>query len=127
MITIVPPRGGDDASPMLGNGTKFFLPDGREITDVAFAEVRFAPDEVVRAVVEVAVGEVPNVSAHPLLSLDSLRAAADHYGLVLVSKEQADKINRLFEALEALDAPPEPEEAPLDPVAAHRARTLAKK
>jgi len=69
----------------LGFGASVTTSDGRPIAGVRELQVRIATDDIVTATVDVVVGAV-DVFAHPLLSLESLEAAADHYGLKLVAK-----------------------------------------
>lgn len=81
IVRIVPPPGEGVKS---GCGTKVLMPDGTEVPFVTSVTVTFAPDSPVRAEVEVATDFVEEISAHPLLGLDTLKASAARYGLQLV-------------------------------------------
>ena len=81
IVRIVPPSGEGIKS---GCGTKVLMPDGTEVPFVTSVTVTFAPDIPVRAEVEVATDFVEEISAHPILGLDTLKASAARYGLQLV-------------------------------------------
>ena len=64
-------------------GTRFFLEDGEELTDITKCVVTYAIDDIVRAEFSVLVSP-ETIEAHPILSLKSLKEAAAFYGLDLV-------------------------------------------
>ena len=76
---VTPPSGA-------GHGTKLFTEDGTEIPNVLSADIRIRPDEIVRAEVSVVVGRC-DITAHPLLSLETVEEAAQRHGYRLVRIE----------------------------------------
>lgn len=81
IVRIVPPAGDGVKS---GCGTKVLMPDGTEVPFVTSVTVTFAPDSPVMAEVEVATDFVEEITAHPILGLDTLKDSAARYGLRLV-------------------------------------------
>lgn len=80
MIRIVMPPSGKT-----GIGTKVTTPDGAEIEGITSIDISLRPDSLVTAKVEVLTAGI-DLPAHPLLGLETVRAAADAYGFVLVQK-----------------------------------------
>ena len=78
-------------SPDLGvsDGTKVFSSDGNEIKGVSKITVTIAPNDFVRAEVEVCVADF-DAMALPLLGLDTLKASAAHHGFRLVPINEED-------------------------------------
>lgn len=103
IVRIVPPSGEGVKS---GCGTQVLMPDGTKVPFVTSVTVTFAPDIPVRAEVEVATDFVEEISAHPILGLDTLKASAARYGLQLVPVDgtvscvtlAGETINRLLPA-----------------------------
>ena len=71
----------EDGSVLIGKGC-----DGVEIPRVSKITVKLAPDEVVTALIEVAVAP-ETIAANPMLSKASLIEAAAFHGLELVAPE----------------------------------------
>lgn len=67
----------------VGIGTKVSTEGGADIEGITELTISIRPDDLVTATVEVMVADL-DVAAHPLLGLDSLRAAAKAYGYTLV-------------------------------------------
>jgi len=59
------------------------LADGTPISGITQIDIRIAPNDIVRAEVEIMV-EAVDVEAHPLLTLETLRQAAAAHGYNLV-------------------------------------------
>ncbi|HSW83479.1 MAG TPA: hypothetical protein VLH12_08395 [Usitatibacter sp.] len=89
MITIVQPPE-DRGKLSLANGTRFVMPNGAEISDVTRCVVKWEVDCVVVAEMTLNLGQIQDIEAHPLLSMESLREAANHYGLLLVTRESLE-------------------------------------
>jgi hypothetical protein len=70
----------------IGNGTCFVFSDGTKLTGVTRCIVTFAVNEIVTAKLDMALDQVENIEAHPMLSIESVKAAAEHYGFELVRK-----------------------------------------
>lgn len=121
MIKIVFPQGDELKT---GQGTKFFNADGVEVEDVSRCVITIAPDEVLQAELRIAVGQVKDVCAHPLLDLETVKAAAERHGFVLIEQVVADKVQTLLDLVGSFNAPPAPE-PPMDAVARHNARKLS--
>lgn len=126
LIRIIPPEGD---GLKCGTGTKVQLPDGTDIGHgVTKIVVTFAPDEVLTAVLDIAVDPRLPIDAQPLLSLESVAAAADYYGLQLVRKTRGLFAQELLDAIQQYtdaNAPePDPDETLRDPVARHAKRKL---
>lgn len=80
-VRIIPPQGGG-----LGFGTRVETEDGVAIPLVTRITVTLAPDERITAEMEVAVN-LAEVTAHPLLGLDTVREAAAAHGYELVKRD----------------------------------------
>lgn len=77
-VRIIPPESGG-----LGHGTRVVTQDGTLIPFVTRITVTLEPDDIIRAEMEIAVS-LAEVTAHPLLGLDTVRAAAAAHGYDLV-------------------------------------------
>lgn len=62
------------------------MDDGRDVPMVTRIGITITPDDLVRAEISLLIGGC-DIIAHPLLSLESLREAADVYGFALVRRE----------------------------------------
>lgn len=80
MIRIVTPPTGTT-----GHGTRITTPDGTEIEGITGIDISLRPNAIVMAKVEVMMAGL-DLTAHPLLGLETVRAAADAYGFALVPK-----------------------------------------
>jgi len=65
-------------------GPEISTMDGQPIDGVTHMSVRFAPVDIVRAEIEIFVGAV-DVTAHPLLTLETIKSAAAAHGYRLVA------------------------------------------
>lgn len=82
LLTIIHPK--DAGSGVrTSNGTRFVLDDGTELEGVTRCVVEYATDCIVTATLDVAIAPQENIEAHPLLSYESLKAAALEYGFEL--------------------------------------------
>ena len=68
--------------------------DGTEIRGIRSLNLRMEPNSVVTADMEVIVGQV-DVTAHPLLGLETLKEAAAAHGYALVAYDDATTIGGL--------------------------------
>lgn len=75
-----------NGKPMIGLGTKIIDDTGAEVPGVTRCTLFIEPETILHAELDIMVGEV-DVEAHPLLSLETLTEAADHYGYRLVPME----------------------------------------
>ena len=78
----------------IGVGAEITTEDGTPVQGVRSVNLRLAPDELVTADMEVIVGQV-DVTAHPLLGLETLRDAAAAHGYALVAYDDATTIGGL--------------------------------
>lgn len=86
MVRIVPPpRSGDATGPVLANGTRFYA-DGVEIKAVRSVVIRIEPDAIVCAELEIDT-EVKECWASPVLSEESMKAAAEYWGYDLRKRD----------------------------------------
>lgn len=83
LVTIVPPPGDGIRT---GWGTRVIAQDGTEITGVTRIVIDFPIEGVITATLDVAI-DAKTITAVPMLSLESLKQAADYYGFVLVEKK----------------------------------------
>lgn len=88
LITIITPkRDPDDHGVRTAMGTRVFLRDGTEITDIARMDLHFDFDSILSATIDIAIEQIENIEAHPFLGLETVRKAAKRYGFELVAKE----------------------------------------
>lgn len=83
-----------------GQGTRFYLEDGSEITGVTRCTVTYEIDSFVTAELEIEVNP-GEVFAHPLLGLDTVKAAAKAYGyhMVCLRSKALDELTALGQAM----------------------------
>jgi hypothetical protein len=79
MIRIVTPASGIDC------GTKILAEDGSNISGVTAVDIAIRPNDAVTATLEIYTAGL-DIHAHPLLGLETVRAAAEAHGFVLVPK-----------------------------------------
>ena len=75
-------------------GTKLYVGD-QEIKHVLGATITLLPNDVARAEISV-VADFGTIDVNPLLSLESLKAAAAVRGLVLISRQELDAEREYF-------------------------------
>jgi hypothetical protein len=69
----------------MGKKIKIQNEDGTDIKGVRSIDIRFRLDAIVTAILDIEVTET-NIQAEPLLSYDTVKEAAEHYGYELVVK-----------------------------------------
>ena len=67
-------------------GIQITTDDGVPITGVLHCKVSINPDQIVRAIFTVALGQI-DIVAHPLLCLRTVEQSAAYYGFRLVEKD----------------------------------------
>jgi hypothetical protein len=75
------------------HGAKIQHEDGTEVKDVMAIDIKMRPSEIVTAQLWLKVNEI-NINAEPLLSFDTVKEAAEHYGYELVDIETLKKITK---------------------------------
>ena len=83
LVRIVPPPGDGIRA---AQGTRVFAQDGSEIGGVTRISIDFPIDGVITATMDLAIN-AETIAAVPMLSLESLKQAADYYGFMLVEKK----------------------------------------
>ena len=74
-----------DGHPYASNGVRVFTDDNREITDITAIDVRFRPNEIVTATIEVALHPDTNLEKLlPLFECKTLEELAESRGYRLV-------------------------------------------
>lgn len=79
-----------------GCETRVFTGEGAEITHITAIDISIRPNEVLTATLEVWVDAISEFEAHPLLGLETVRAAAARHGYDLVAQdsEAGDRVGR---------------------------------
>lgn len=72
------------APSLLGSGIRIETEEGEVISGIRACDIAMRPNEPVTATLHIQTAFV-DVEAHPLLSLATVTAAAEHYGLRLVA------------------------------------------
>lgn len=71
-------------APTIGNAIRIETDEGEVISGIRACDIAMRPNEPVTATLHIQTAFV-DVAAHPLLSLDTVTAAAEHYGFRLVA------------------------------------------
>ena len=92
LVRIVPPK--PDGKVQSGFGTRVYNADGEEIPEVSSVKVILAPNDIIRAEIDVPV-ILDEVWAVAIMSEANMKAAAEYYGYTVTKKPDVIQVETL--------------------------------